>query len=190
MARKEFGPQPWLFPNPTVLVGTVIDGKPNFATFAGCGIAGDKPPTISIAVHRQRYTLKGIRQNKEFSVVIPSVNLIKEADYCGLVSGVRSDKVRDCGFTVFYGTLKSAPLIEQCPVNLECTLLKRFDVGVHDLVIGKIVQTYVSEECLTDGKPDIMKIKPIVFSMGSVPRYNAVGEYLGQGYHIGKELKK
>ena len=60
MTKKEFGPQPWLFPNPTVLVGTIFDGKPNFAPFAWCGITGGEPPTISVGIRHQRHTLKGI----------------------------------------------------------------------------------------------------------------------------------
>jgi flavin reductase (DIM6/NTAB) family NADH-FMN oxidoreductase RutF len=141
-------------------------------------------------VRHQRHTLKGIYQNRAFSVNIPSASLIKETDYCGLVSGKDTDKVKACGFRVFYGTLPDAPLIEQCPVNLECEVLHILNLGVHALVIGKIVQTHVNEDCLTDGQPDIMKIGPFVYSRGPAARYNAVGEVLGQAYDIGKTLKK
>jgi flavin reductase (DIM6/NTAB) family NADH-FMN oxidoreductase RutF len=190
MSKKELGPQPLLFPNPSVLVGTVVNGKPNFATYAWCGITGGEPPTISVGIRHGRYTLKGILQNMEFSVNIPSADLIKETDYCGIYSGAKTDKVKDCGFEVFYGGLASAPLIEQCPVNLECEVLHILNLGSHALVVGKIVQAHVSEECLTDGEPDIMKIKPLIYSRGPTARYNAVGEVLGQCFSIGKELKK
>lgn len=190
MSKKELGPQPLLFPNPAVLVGAMVDGKPNFATFAWCGITGGKPPTISVGIRHERHTLKGIHQNRTFSVNIPSADLIKETDYCGMVSGAKTDKAKDCGFKVFYGTLDSAPLIEQCPVNLECEVLHILNLGAHAMVIGKIVQTYVSEDCLTEGAPDIMKIKPLIYSRGPSARYNAVGEVLGNAFSIGKEIKK
>ena len=115
---------------------------------------------------------------------------MKETDYCGIYSAAKTDKVKDCGFEVFYGGLDSAPLIEQCPVNLECEVLHILNLGIHALVIGKIVQTHISEDCLTDGVPDIMKIKPLIYSRGPTARYNAVGEVLGQCFSIGKELKK
>ncbi len=190
MSKITMGPQPLLFPNPAVLVGAMVDDKPNFATFAWCGITGSKPPSISVALQHHRYTLKGIHQNRTFSINIPSVDLIKETDYCGIVSGTKTDKVRDCKFKIFYGHLDSAPLIEQCPVNLECEVLHILDLGSHSLVIGKIVQTHVSEDCLTDGAPDITKIKPIIYSRGPSARYNAVGEVLANAFSIGKELKR
>jgi len=189
VSKRKMGPQPLLFPNPTVLVGTVINGKPNVATFAWSGINAGNPPTISVGIQHHRYTLKGIHQNQTFSVNIPSAGLIKETDYCGIVSGRDTDKVKDCGFTVFYGKLESAPLIEQCPVNLECEVLHILNLGSHALVIGKIVETHASEDCLTDGQPDIMKIQPIIYSRGAQAKYNAVGELIGTPFQTGKDLK-
>ncbi len=190
MTKKTFGPQPWLFPHPTVLLGSVHDGKADFAAYAWCGITSAEPPTISVGIRHQRHTLKGIFQNKTFSVNVPSVDLLKETDYCGTVSGADTDKVNDCKFKVFYGGLKTAPLIEQCPVNLECEVLHILNLGSHALVVGKIVQTHVSEDCLTNDQPDILKIKPFVYSRGPVSRYNAVGEVLGQAFDVGKAIKK
>jgi flavin reductase (DIM6/NTAB) family NADH-FMN oxidoreductase RutF len=190
MTKREFGPQPWIFPNPTVLVGTVFNGKEDFAPYAWCGIAGGEPPVITIGVRHQRHTLKGIMQNRTFSVNIPSTDLITETDYCGMVSGAQADKVKDCSFKVFYGTLATAPLIEQCPVNLECEVMHMLNIGVHMLVAGKVVQTHVDENCLTEDQPDIMKIKPFVYSRGQAARYNAIGEVIGQAFDAGKKLKK
>jgi flavin reductase (DIM6/NTAB) family NADH-FMN oxidoreductase RutF len=189
MLKKTFGPQPWLFPNPTVLVGTTFNSKANFAPYAWCGITGGEPPTISVGVRRERYTLKGICQNLTFSVNIPSVDLLKETDYCGMVSGINTDKAETCGFKVFYGDLEDVPLIEQCPVNLECEVAHFLNLGSHILVVGKIVQAHVTEDCLTDGQPDIMKIKPFVYSRGPAARYNALGEVIGQAFDAGKALK-
>ena len=112
-----------------------------------------------MSLRHVRHTLKGIRENMTFSVNIPSVDLVKETDYCGLVSGAKTDKVKDCNLTVFYGVLKSAPLIEQCPVNMECDVLHMLNVGSHSLIVGKIVETHVSEDCLNDVRPaNIMKV--------------------------------
>ncbi len=190
MTKREFGPQPWIIPHPTILIGTVYEGRVDFATFVWCGVAGGEPPAVSIGIQHQRHTLKGIMQHRTFSVNIPSTDLVAATDYCGLVSGARADKATDCGFKVFYGTLDTAPLIEQCPVNLECKVMHLLDIGIHMLVIGKVVQTHVTEDCLTDGQPDIMKIKPFVSSRGTTAQYNAIGELVGQAFNIGKSLKK
>jgi len=190
MTKKQFGPQPWIFPNPTVLLGTIYDGKPNFAPFAWCGVAGGEPPMVSVGIRHQRHTLKGILENRAFSVNVPSTDLLEQTDYCGMVSGAQADKAKACGFTVFYGTLKSAPLIEQCPVNLECEVVHMLNIGAHMLVIGRVIQTHVTEDCLTNDQPDILKMKPFVYSRGPAARYNAVGEVLGQAYDVGKKYKK
>jgi flavin reductase (DIM6/NTAB) family NADH-FMN oxidoreductase RutF len=190
MTKREFGPQPWIYPNPTVLLGTIYDGKANFAPFAWCGVAGGEPPAVSVGIRHQRHTLKGILQNRTFSVNVPSTELLEATDYCGMVSGAQADKAKDCDFTIFYGTLKTAPLVEQCPINLECEVMHLLNIGAHMLVIGKVIQTHVNEDCLTGGQPDILKIKPFVYSRGPTARYNAIGEVLGQAYDVGKKLKK
>jgi len=186
MGKKVIGPQPMLWPHPSVLVGANTNNKPNFAAIAWTGITGSSPPTISVALQHHRYTLKGVRQNMTFSVNIPSSDLVKETDYCGIVSGSKSDKVQDCRFKVFYGNLDSAPLIEQCPINLECEVLHILNLGSHSLVIGKIMETYVSEDCLTNGQPDIRKVKPFAFIPG---KYHVIGEVLADAFSVGKELK-
>ena len=108
---------------------------------------------------------------------------------CGIVSGANTDKVKDCGFKVFYGNLDTAPLIEQCPVNLECEVAHSINLGSHTLVISSIVQTHVSEDCLTGGKPDINKIQPIIYSPRPAAGYHTVGEALAEPFNIGNEIK-
>jgi flavin reductase (DIM6/NTAB) family NADH-FMN oxidoreductase RutF len=84
--------------------------------------------------------------------------------------------------------LKNAPLIEQCPVNLACKVEHILELGVHNLIIGQVIETHISENCLTDGKPDLKKIKPFIYGMGPMAEYFTVGESLGKGFSLGKEL--
>jgi flavin reductase (DIM6/NTAB) family NADH-FMN oxidoreductase RutF len=189
MSKQTFGPQTWLYVEPTVLVGAMVDGKPNFMAVAWAGIACGDPPMLSVALRHTRHTLKGVRRNYAFSVNIPSTDLVKETDYCGIVSGEKTDKVKDCNFKIFYGTLDTAPLIEQCPVNLECEVQQIINLGSHSFVIGKIVQTHVSENCLTDGQPDVNKIKPIIYNPRPLTGYSAVGKAVAIPFSAGKELK-
>ena len=124
MKKIALGPQTLIYPMPAFLIGASVDGKPNFMTAAWSGIAASTPPMITVALQHHRYTLKGIKENGAFSVNVPSAKLAKETDYCGLVSGTtKADKVKECNFKIFYGKTKNAPLIEQCPVNLECKVV-------------------------------------------------------------------
>ncbi len=180
-------PQPLLCAPPAVLVGTMVNGKPNFMTVAWCGVASSNPPMVSVAIRPARYTLKGM-QNREFSVNIPSVDIVKETDYCGMVSGAEVDKVAACKFTIFYGQLQNAPLVEQCPVNLACKVEHILNLGAHYLVIGQVMETHISGDCVTEGKPDLKKIKPFVYGMGSPNEYFTLGNSLGRSFSVGKEL--
>ncbi|MFC1963827.1 flavin reductase family protein, partial [Chloroflexota bacterium] len=110
-------------------------------------------------------------------------------DFCGITSGSRVDKIAACKFKVFYGKLGNAPLIEQCPVNLECIMVHVLDVGSHLLVVGKVEETHITENCFTDGKPDADKIKPIAFVNAPEKRYHALGEVVAKAYSVGKEIK-
>jgi flavin reductase (DIM6/NTAB) family NADH-FMN oxidoreductase RutF len=152
---------------------------------AWTGIAASNPASVTIALQPHRWTLKGIYQNRTFTVNIPSITQVKELDYCGLVSGKDTDKVADCKFKVFYGSLKNAPLIEQCPVNLECEVSHILNLGSHHLVVGKIIEVYVSEDCMAGERPDIDKIKPFCFGPG---KYYEIGKPIADAFKAGWDI--
>src|SRR5512139_1024723 len=179
------GPLPILGVYPTIMIGVNVEGQPDFTTVAWTGVAASVPPSVTIALQHHRHSLKGVRQHMVFSVNVPSVSQVKETDYCGMASGKRIDKAGDCKFTVFFGKLPNAPLIEQCPINHACEVVQILNLGSHELIVGKIVESFVSEECLVDGRPDPSKVRPFVFSG---PAYYAIGEYLGDAFRCGKEI--
>ena len=184
MEKIKLGPQTLLYPMPAVLVGAKVNESPNFMTVAWCGIAAGKPPAISVALRKDRYTLKGIRENGSFSVNIPSSDMVKKADFCGIYSGKNKDKSQI--FKTFYGELKTAPLIEECPLNLECKAIHYLDLGSHTLVVGEIIETYINEGCLSDGKGDPGKIDPLIYIPGTM-KYHRLGDFIAPAFEIGKE---
>ncbi len=188
MEKKKIGASTNLYPMPTTIVGANVNGKPNFLTIAFCGIIEHEPPMIVVASGKNHYTNKGIKENQTFSVNIPSIDMVEITDYIGINSGNKVDKSEL--FDVFYGELKTAPMIKEAPLNLECKVVKTVDVdGVHDVFIGKIVETYSNEEYLTNEQPDIKKVNPIIFSMHD-NNYWKVGEKIGKAFSIGKNYKK
>ncbi len=113
--------------------------------------------------------------------------MVGVTDYCGLVSGRKVDKARL--FEVFYGALQGAPMITECPLNMECGLVDTVDLPSNYLFIGEIVGAYCGEEFMTDGNPDIRKIDPLVLTMPD-NSYWGVGEFIAKAWNVGKELKK
>jgi len=189
MKKVELKPDRYWYPRPTVLFGVNIDGRANFMAVGGGGVVNAIPPMIGVPVRHDRYSFKGVRQNMTFSIATPSVDMVKELDYCGIASGADVDKAKICGFEVFYGHLKTAPMIEQCPVNLECRVVQSLDFGSHDFVIGQVEGAYASEDCLTRGYPDVVKIRPMIFDI-DFRRYFAFGDQIAESHKVGLELKK
>ena len=138
MEKVPIGPMPYMSVMPTVLVGTNVKGKANYMTAAWATVACMAPPMVCVAINKMRYTMKGIDENKTFSLNIPSTLGVIETDHCGLVSGAQKDK--SGVFRSFYGKLRTAPLAEECPVNIECKLFNSVDCGSHLLIVGEIAE--------------------------------------------------
>ena len=184
MEKTKLGPQTLLFPMPAVLVGARVNETANFMTAAWCGIAASAPPAVTVALRPMRFTLAGIQVTGTFSVNVPSADMAKMVDYCGIYSGLKQDK--SGMFQVDYGVLETAPMVGECPVSLECKVLHVLDLKSHRLIVGEIVESYVRSDCITDGQPDAAKINPLVYVTGS-QQYCRLGEIVGRAFSIGKK---
>ena len=185
MEKISIGPRPYMAAMPAVLIGSDVDGKPNFMTAAWAGVACMDPPMVSVAINKARHTEKGVIEGKTFSLNIPAAKDVAETDLCGLISGKKDDK--SAIFEVFYGKTAGAPMIRSFPVNIECELFHTADLGSHHLHVGKVIDVHADEACLTNGVPDTVKVDPIVYSSAM---YYRIGQPIGKAYSIGKGLKK
>jgi flavin reductase (DIM6/NTAB) family NADH-FMN oxidoreductase RutF len=183
--KIEIGAKNCLYPLPTTLIGASVNGKPNYITIAHVGIID--LGSVSLGMNKGHYTNAGIKANGTFSVNIPSVKMVKETDYCGLVSGGTENKA--VLFKTFYGKLKTAPMIEECPINMECELIKTVDFPNHDVFVGKIAATYCEKAVLIDGIVDFEKVQPILFVMND-RSYWRLGSKFAKAWDVGKELAK
>jgi len=174
------------YPMPVCLVGAHVEGKPNFLAVAWFTMASYKPPRIAIALGKGHYTNPGIKANKAFSVSLPSVDMIEATDYCGIVSGKKIDKSGI--FDLFYGELKTAPMIKDCPLSMECKLVETVESSLNEIFIGEIIGTYTEERFLSDGKLDFKKMKPFILSQPDTS-YWTLGEPVAKAWNIGKSYK-
>jgi len=181
--KIKLGPKNCLYPMPTTLIGAMVNSKPNYAAIAHVGIMDLS--SVSLGMNKSHYTNHGIKENKAFSVNVPSVRQVKETDYCGLVSGKNADKASS--FTTFYGTLRTAPLIKECPINMECELIKTVDFPNHDIFIGRIIETYCEETVLKESVVDFSKVQPLLFVMNDRSYYR-IGRRIAGAWEVGKEL--
>jgi flavin reductase (DIM6/NTAB) family NADH-FMN oxidoreductase RutF len=169
------------------ILGTHLDGRANYMALDWLTRVNFSPAMLGICVNRGNASHDAIVRSGEFSINVPSVDMVAVTDYVGLVSGKRVDKSKL--FEVFYGELEAAPMIRQCPLNIECQLERTVDLPTNSFFIAEIINIYCSEEFLTDGKPDVAKIKPFVLTMPD-NRFWALGENIGRAWDAGKQLRK
>jgi flavin reductase (DIM6/NTAB) family NADH-FMN oxidoreductase RutF len=187
MVKTRINENAFTYPMPVVVVGTLVEDRPNFMAVAWVTRVNSKPPMIGITLGKTHYTNGGIHATGAFSVNVPSIRLIEKVDYCGLVSGKNTDKSEL--FTVVRGQITGAPMIDECPICMECKVAQVVDLPANEIFIGEIVGAYADADCCTDGKPDIQNIRPFTLTMPD-NRYWEVGANAGKAWDIGKNLRR
>jgi len=178
MVKVERKPSELLYPCPVTLV-TCVDkkGKPNIIPLAWVGVACSDPPIIGIAIRPQRYSFGLIQDTREFVVNIPTVDILRETDYCGEVSGRDHDKFAETKLSPEPARRVKPPLIKECPVNLECVLQQVLDLGAHHLFLGQVVAVHVDKAILDEKERiDYAKARPFVYNHDE---YWSLGKMIG-----------
>ena len=188
MGRKSLSPTTMLFPTPVVLV-TCVDkaGKPNVITLAWVGVVNSEPPMIGISIRPNRYSYACVKDSREFVVNLPTEEMIRKVDACGVLSGRETNKFAVMEWKPIPAQKVKPPLIDECPVQMECQVKEIIPLGSHDLFIGQIVALHVKEEIQKDqGLIDISKALPFVYCPGAREYWN-LGKPIGQyGFTKGK----
>ncbi len=177
-------------PVPVVLVACSHEelGR-NLLTIAWCGIDCSDPATVHVSIRPERHSYRMINESKCFTVNIPTAEMTKVVDLCGVISGSEfldseSDKFDRAGLTAAPAKIVKAPLVAECPVNLECEVKQVIPVGVHHMFIGEVVAKHADKQVLTDGKLDFSKIPLITYVNGE---YWSLGQPVGYYGYSKKE---
>ena len=177
------GPSTVLFPVPTVLVTSRLEGEePNIITIAWTGTKSSEPPVVYISVRPMgRHSYRLIKESGEYVINIPSSDLTRQVDYCGTVSGKDVNKFKETGLTPLPASQVGAPLIAECPVNIECRVRQVLPLGSHDAFVADVLTVHFNVDVLDErGRPDLKKIKPYGYCLHE---YRSIGDKLGSyGY--------
>jgi flavin reductase (DIM6/NTAB) family NADH-FMN oxidoreductase RutF len=175
--KIERRPSTILLPVPAVLV-TVADGKKgNIVTIAWAGTVCSAPPMVSVAIRGSRYSHELLECSREFVVNLPRASQVEQVDLCGSISGRDEDKWVAAGLTPLPAAKVQAPLIAECPINLECVVRHELSLGAHDLFIGEIVAVHCDEEVIdARGRLKHGALDPLAYVDGD---YWSMGEKVG-----------
>jgi flavin reductase (DIM6/NTAB) family NADH-FMN oxidoreductase RutF len=186
--KKSFGAKTLIFPAPVWCVGSYdANGKPNIMTIAWGCICCSKPPCVTISLRKATYTYGNLLERKAFTLNVPSDQYVREADYFGIASGRDVDKFKETGLTPIRSEIVDAPYVDEFTMVLECKLVHHYELGLHTHFVGEILDVKVDDAMLAeDGKPDITKIRPFVFSP-EARQYHGIGEFVGKAFDIGRK---
>lgn len=189
--KQSLGAKTVVYPAPVFIVGTYDrEGKANVMTVAWGNVCCSKPPCIAISVRKATQSYSNILERKAFTINIPSEDYVKEADYFGIVTGKKIDKLTATGLTPVKGGLVDAPYIEEFPFILECKLIHINELGLHIQFIGEILDIKAEESVLGKNRTiDIEKVRPMVYAP-EIRKYFSIGRYLGRAFSIGKDIGK
>ena len=135
-----------LFPAfPVVLACVESEGKRNIITLGMVHVFSFEPPLVGVGVHPKRYSFAMMRNAKEFTLNIPGKDLLEKTNFCGTHSGRDTDKFRETGLTPGTSETVKSPVIEECPVNYECKVVKELETGDHVWFIAEVTRVRVSD---------------------------------------------
>lgn len=169
IAKESWKPGNVLAPVPVVLVscGGTADYRPNIITIAWTGTVCSDPPLLSISVRPERHSYDVITAGGEFVVNLPSVAQTRITDWCGVVSGREHDKFAECGLTAAPAGQVACPIIAECPVNIECRVTRRLELGSHHLFLARVVAVQVTAELIdAEGKFRVDRAGLIAYGLG------------------------
>ena len=185
--KQTWKPGTLLAPVPVVMVTCQDENnKPNIITIGWVGTICSEPPMVSISVRPSRHSYKIIKESGEFVINIPSKKLAKETDLCGVISGCKYDKFHESGLTPSKSNIVKAPIIAECPINLECKVKQEIPLGSHNMFIAEIVSVQVSKDLIdNNGKFMTDKANLLGYAHGA---YVPLGKQIGTfGFSVKKK---
>ena len=179
MGRQVWKPGNMVYPIPAVMVSVGDkEGNQNIITVAWTGTICTNPAMVYISVRPERYSYHMIRQTGEFVINLTTEKLAKATDYCGVRSGKDVDKWKEMGLTKGKAqSLDYAPIIEECPVSIECKVVEVKELGSHHMFMAKVTAVSVDDAYFNDNnKFELNDTGLLAYSHG---------EYLGLGKKVG-----
>lgn len=150
--KTRWKPGNLVVPAPAALVSCrAADGRPNLITVAWCGNINTNPAMLSISVQPSRFSHAILVETGEFVVNLPSEDLARAVDYCGVASGREVDKWRETGLTECAMEGVSCPGVAEAPINIACRVTQRIGLGSHDMFLAAVQEVTVDSRLMDKG---------------------------------------
>ena len=186
MSKVKWKGSALLAPVPPALVTCGTMEKPNVLTIAWTGIINTNPPKTYISVRPERFSYDMIDKMGEFVINLPTKDMVRAVDFCGVKSGKDTDKFKKTNLEIKKCDYVSCPQIEQSPLSLECKIFDKIELGTHHMFLADIVGVNVDEKLLDkNGRLCLEKAGLIAYAHGD---YFELGKNLGDfGFSVRKK---
>lgn len=122
-------------PMPNTIVSCRKDGHDNALAVGVASVASIDPVMVMIGIIPSRFSYDMVKDTGKFVVNIPTKEFSEKYMYLGTVSGRDEDKLASINTTD--ADIIDAPILTDCPVNIECSVVDSIQPGSHELFIGK-----------------------------------------------------
>lgn len=144
-------PGNFIYPVPAVMVSLRdASGKSNIITIAWTGTICSDPPMAYISVRKSRASYPMLVESGEFVINLPSEELVRALDYCGVRSLDQVDKWKEMNLHEGQASVVAAPTIEEAPVSIECKVTQVLPLGTHDMFLAEVVAVDVDDRYIDE----------------------------------------
>ena len=147
-------------PMPKVLVSCRgLNGEDNVLAVGYCGNCSYEPPMLMVGIVPTRYSYKMIKESGCFVVNLVAKDYEETFDYLGSNSKRDGNKIEKMNVKLKNGEKVNAPILLDCPVNIECSIVDSIVTGSHEMFIGKVEYVHADSNLLDEeGNIDFTKI--------------------------------
>lgn len=186
--RKDFGKETVVAPLPVFIIATYNEnGVPNAMNAAWGGQSDYHEVIFHLGSHK---TTENLQIKKAFTLSLADKKNLLIADYFGMESGRRVNKIEKSGVHIIKSRFVDAPIIEEFPLTLECKVTEiSKTAGGEFRVVGEVVNMSADETILNEqGNIDLGKLEPLSYDSAS-RSYRVLGGIAGQAFHDGLKIK-
>ncbi len=184
-ALKE--PGPMLPPVPAILLSVKgKDGQPDEVSVVWTFVVNGSPPQVGVSVDHTHVAHGGITEHGQFVLNVPVAEIIVPFDHVDMNTHKVGDKYKLSGLTRGKAMMVNAPTVEECPIHLECKVIKAVELPPsRTLFIADVVATTVVEGiCDEAGRLKVSAANYFGMTPGSGEFYT-MGKLVG---HIGETV--
>jgi flavin reductase (DIM6/NTAB) family NADH-FMN oxidoreductase RutF len=153
-------------------------GVTNAAPYSFFNAFAEDPPVIALGIGPRpegtsKDTLANIQAMREFTVCLVPQDAVERMSVTAADFAPGVDEIAEAGLTTLPCARIGPPRIAESPVALECALHTTVPLGVHTMVLGRVLAVHVADEAVLD---------PVRCHIDT-PKLGLVGRMHGRGWY-------